>query len=224
MRYKSHQDTSMYKHIENYFDEYPAVGWRTGPSAYLNRSWCRLEMYYAATIPLPVPSHGTVSYSGKGLGGWSSKGTKQAVSQRSLRFSSDFRYHVSNGRRPHLLYGNFEDLARQAPYILPSFHNKHNFFQTYFDRYVPVEGQLCNEEDRAVVAAWTAKVLRHIHTIEQQATDVMKDGYEGERGVPQPGAFCYLETGEVYEGSVRGTLCMVWRMALVVLVAVQGGP
>jgi len=79
-----------------------------------------------------------------------------------------------------------------------------------------------------VVAAWTAKVLRHIHTIEQQATDAMKDGYEGERNEAGEyhgqGAFRYLETGEVYEGSVRGTLCMVWRMALVVLVAVQGGP
>ena len=205
MRYKNHKDTSMYKHIENYFDEYPAVGWGTGPSAYLNRSCCRLEMYYAATIPLPTSNNNSARQSTNGIvGGWSSKSTKSASSPRSQRFSSDFRYHVTNGRRPHLLYGDFEDLARQAPYILPSFHNKHNFFQTYFDRYVPVEGHLCNEEDRAVIAAWTVKVLSHIEAIEQQATDAMKDGYEGERNEAGEyhgqGAFRYLESGEVYEG------------------------
>ena len=202
-RYKNHMDTKAYKLIENYFDEYPASNWKNGPTAYLNIGWCRLEMYCAATIPLPAVNDSDAQQSTKSRSG-NGKTTKTAV--RNNNFSGDFQIHAGNGRRPHLLFGNYEELARRPPYILPSFHNKHNYYQTYFDRYVPCEGTVLSDAERNFIELWTSKVAPYIHSIESAATEALKDGYEGERNeageYDGEGSFRYLESGDYYEGQV----------------------
>ena len=202
-RYKNHKDTKPYKLIRNYFDEYPASNWNEGPNAYLNVGWCRLEMYCAATIPLPGRNDSDTQNSTKSRSG------KEKTTRGPLRidnFSGNFKIHVSNGRRPHILFGNYEELARQPPFILPSFHNKYNYYQTYFDRYVPCEGTVSSDAERAFMELWTAKVIPYIHSIETAATDALKDGYEGERNeageYEGEGSFRYLESGDIYEGQV----------------------
>ena len=138
-------------------------------------------------------------------------GRTSSASKRNENFSGDFQFHQSNGRRPHLLFGNFEELARRPPYILPSFHNKYNYYQTYFDRYVPSEGYFPpngqGQADREVVALWTSRLSSIIQSIESQASEALKDGYEGERNAAGEyegqGSFRYLETGDLYEGHWR---------------------
>ena len=67
-------------------------------------------------------------------------------------FSGHFKLNLYDGRRPHLMFGSYESLSRQAPYILPSFHNKYNFYLTYFQKFVPHadDAEFTVEADREV--------------------------------------------------------------------------
>ena len=38
--------------ITNYYEDYHLKPWNLGPVAYLNRAWCRMEMFYATNVPL----------------------------------------------------------------------------------------------------------------------------------------------------------------------------
>jgi hypothetical protein len=66
--------------------DYKAAAWRVGPHAYLSRSWCRMEMFYAANIPL-----------------------REDNETRMCKFEKGLKHAATHGRRPHLLYGTRED-------------------------------------------------------------------------------------------------------------------
>ena len=38
--------------INNFYDDYRAAAWNEGPYSYTQRGWCRVEMFYAANIPV----------------------------------------------------------------------------------------------------------------------------------------------------------------------------
>jgi hypothetical protein len=38
--------------IEHFYEDYNPAPWRVGPAAYMNRAWCRMEMFYAYNVPL----------------------------------------------------------------------------------------------------------------------------------------------------------------------------
>jgi hypothetical protein len=61
------------------YDEYLSEAWTGTPLSYLNRSWCRLEMFYAANIPLMEDNM-----------------------RRRSKLKAGLAYHCSQGRRPHI--------------------------------------------------------------------------------------------------------------------------
>jgi hypothetical protein len=95
--------------VSNWYKEYGSPGWNQGDHAYLNRSWCRVEMYFAANVPLN-PS--------------------DAV--RVSNFKAALLSSIQAGHRPHILFGSCE-LKRKAPVIvLPPLSNM------YFDEFNPI--------------------------------------------------------------------------------------
>ena len=106
--------------IRNLFDEYKSPAWNGNDYAYLNRGWCRVEMLYAANIPL-----------------------EKASAARMTKFKAGLLSSMQAGRRPHLLYGTREHkLVGRNPIQLPPLQN------SWFDNYNPVKGKLTKESDR----------------------------------------------------------------------------
>ena len=108
--------------IYNWYDDYLAAAWNEGPYSYTQRGWCRVEMFYAANIP---------------------------VLDDRLRaercFQHGFKVHVLNGVRPHLLYGTSESKQLRAPIILPPMQN------SFYDQLDPLKGNLTVLSDRAKI-------------------------------------------------------------------------
>ena len=104
--------------ISNLFSDYKAKAWNDGPQAYLNRGWCRVEMFYAANIPL-LPSHNT----------------KQEKVLAGLKSS------ILSGRRPHILYGSKESRELRPPRFLPPLQN------SYFEQFNPCLGTVSVPSD-----------------------------------------------------------------------------
>jgi hypothetical protein len=69
------------------FEAYEAQSWKVGNYAYLNRAWCRMEMFYAANIPL-----------------------RRDSALRAQKFVGGQHFAIISGRRPHILYGTREDM------------------------------------------------------------------------------------------------------------------
>jgi len=197
----------MYGPIYNYFNEYPADLWQNGVDSYLSRGWCRLEMNMAAAIPLALDGPHEVL----GRHDHVDKVTGDRLiltPKRMENFSGHFKLNLYDGRRPHLMFGSYESLSRQAPYILPSFHNKYNFYLTYFQKFVPHadDAEFTVEADREVVESYAAGLTFHVEEIAAKAeVEVLKDGYEGERNEDGDfhgfGSFKYIATGDFYEGN-----------------------
>ena len=104
----------------NIFDHYKSPAWNGNDYAYLNRGWCRVEMLYAANIPLEKDS-----------------------TTRMTKFKAGLLSSLQAGRRPHLLYGTREHkLVGFNPVQLPPLQN------SWFYNYNPVKGKLTKESDR----------------------------------------------------------------------------
>lgn len=95
--------------------DYKAKSWKEGPQAYLNRGWCRVEMLYAAHIPLRDNTNG---------------------GKRRSFFKGGLAYHCSQNRRPHFVYGNGESAEDRFPSILPPLQCN------YLTEYDPLKGKL----------------------------------------------------------------------------------
>jgi hypothetical protein len=73
--------------VFNWYKDYKAAAWSGERFGYVNRGWCRVEMFYAANIP-----------------------TKNTP-ERIAKFALGLQFHASNGVRPHCLYGTREIFA-----------------------------------------------------------------------------------------------------------------
>lgn len=89
---------------ENIFQNFSAKRWKGGPDAYLSRAWCRVEMMYAANIPV-------------------------LADNRHGKFKEGLAYHNRNNRRPHFLYPSRLALEDSAPSFLQPL--QHSFFSEY---------------------------------------------------------------------------------------------
>jgi hypothetical protein len=108
--------------ISNYFKEYKAKAWNDGNFAYLNRCWCRVEMMYAANVPLSAD-----------------------LSSRSKCFTAGLLQAVKANRRPHYIYGTREKMTNSAPMGLPPLRN------TFFKEFNPLTGSITKDTDRAKI-------------------------------------------------------------------------
>jgi hypothetical protein len=116
-----HASWSRPSKVTSLFEDYQSTGWRGSTYSYVNRGWCRVEMFYGANIPLNEDSE-----------------------ERKLKMRAGLLYHRSCGRRPHFLYGS-KDQGRQNPRVLPPLQN------SYFDEYHPVKGNVTVDSDKAKI-------------------------------------------------------------------------
>jgi hypothetical protein len=100
------------------YKDYKAPLWSEGNFAYVNRGWCRVEMFYAANIPL-LPCDET----------------------RKKKFAGGVYHQIVNGRRAHLLYGDYEHNKLLQPMVLSPLQN------SYFEKYHPLNGNLSVETE-----------------------------------------------------------------------------
>jgi hypothetical protein len=84
--------------IYDYYRDYKAAAWNAPLYGYTSRGWCRVEMFYAANIPLAIGS-----------------------AHRLSKLRAALKFHTSRGVRPHLLYGTREELG--SPIVLPPLQN-----------------------------------------------------------------------------------------------------
>jgi hypothetical protein len=82
--------------LRNLFDDYKANGWIAEKYGYVNRGWCRVEMFYAANISLHEHAPAKLS-----------------------KFKNGLHTHASAGRRPQFIYGRREAKFHHPPYCLP---------------------------------------------------------------------------------------------------------
>lgn len=104
------------------FYGYKAKEWCEGDYAYINRSWCRMEMLYAAHIPFR-PNNNV----------------------RARKFEFALKVGALAGHRPHILYGT-QELLRDRPLILERLDNG------FLTEYCPSKGSITKESDRLKIA------------------------------------------------------------------------
>lgn len=121
----------------NLFQDYNAASWRKGPLAYLNRAWCRMEMLYAATIPLRRES--------------------KPGGRRYLKFQGALKTAANQNRRPHFLYGSREYYESKQLLTLPPLRN------SYFHDFNPAHGVVRYEEDRKKIASLMLELEKYRH-------------------------------------------------------------
>ena len=100
------------------FIAYEAANWNKGDYAYINRAWCRMELFYAAFVTIRADSN-----------------------ERASKFVGGLRYACSIGRRPHILYGTREDkLNKSLKIIEPLQHS-------LLEAYSPLKGTITVKTD-----------------------------------------------------------------------------
>jgi hypothetical protein len=162
---KDHEQWKLPSAVSNMYDDYLSSAWNGQQFSYLNRGWCRIEMFYAVNVPLFEDS-----------------------SSRYAKFTAGLAYHRSQGRRPHLLYGNKEVVDRRNPIELPPLQN------SYYNKYNPVEGFVSVEKDKETIS----RLIKELEPFMKKA----KAGYEGEyKDGKRHGKGNYTNvSGDVYEG------------------------
>jgi hypothetical protein len=100
-------------------ERYLSSGWSGTAFSYLNRGWCRVEMFYGANIP-------SAKYS----------------EARVKKMSAVLRLHRSHGQRPQFLYGSKYKSDLRNPLLLHRLQNR------YFAEYHPVKGNLSVASDK----------------------------------------------------------------------------
>jgi hypothetical protein len=162
---KDHEHWQFPTLISNMYDDYLSSAWNGQQFSYLNRGWCRIEMFYAVNVPLLEDSL-----------------------VRKVKFTAGLAYHRSQGRRPHLLYGNKEVVGRRNPIVLPPLQN------SYCDQYSPINGFVSVEKDKETIS----RLIKELEPFMKKA----KVGYEGEYKDGKyhgKGKYTYAN-GDVYEG------------------------
>lgn len=179
--------------MNNFYEDYGATAWKGQPNSYLNRAWCRVEMFYAANIPLMDDDHG----------------------ERLKKMSNGLAFHRKEGRRPHFLFGTKEVDNFLSPFCLPPLQN------TWLERYHPEKGFLSYESNREVITRLVDELKPYMKKLEagyigERNNDGDKHGqgrlveenggvYEGswEYGTRQGKGSQFYPNGDVYEGQFK---------------------
>ena len=156
---------------EGLFHDYQAQGWNVTDHSYLNRGWCRLEMFYASAIP---PA-------------------EQSIHKAKLYFEHGLQASILTGRRPHLLYGTKESMSNMNPRQLPPLHN------SYFDKYHPSKGKLSVASDTTKITELVNELLPYLS--EDNLNIKKQYVGERQNGLREGIGNCYYPDGGVYEGA-----------------------
>ncbi len=167
-----------------FFSEYTHIGWNGSqcPFAYLSRSWCRLELFYAYYLP---PFSLSLSL------------------ERLSKLDSAFAWHARDGRRPHFLYcgsvgrerGRDTSSTSVSPFIVPPLP------KAWWDKYHPVHGNYSIRGDRDTLSRLIDSLKPYMTSFWKRERvgfvgeyDVRTGQREGESGA------CRYENGDLYEG------------------------
>lgn len=155
---------------DNILSMYSASKWNQGSDAYLNRAWCRVEMLYAAVIPIL-------------------ENDENSGVIRHTMFEGGLAYHCAQNRRPHFLYDFF--LQNVDPVLLPPLQH------SYFDGFHPLKGHLTVESDIYHIRQLVSDLQRYI---DARKITVGYAGETNGAGEPHGRGVMTYDTGEVYEG------------------------
>lgn len=117
----------------NLLNDYRAKSWNGAPWGYMHRAWCRMEMLYAAFIPL-LPS-------------------SRPGGERYAKFAQGLKLAADQNRRQHVLFGSKELYDTKDLLSLPPLRFKH--LQTHN----PEKGQVTKEADRRKIRALMEELL-----------------------------------------------------------------
>jgi hypothetical protein len=120
----------------NFFEVYKSTAWNGSDYSFLRRGWCRVEMFYAANVPLVEDSE-----------------------ERRGKLKAGLLSHRMGGRRPHLLYGSKEKAELRTPIVLPPLQN------SYFEEYNPENGTLTILEDRDKIQRLVNELKPYMKTV-----------------------------------------------------------
>jgi hypothetical protein len=121
--YSSEPDITMYQSSE-------WINNQNAPTCcYLNRAWCRLELFNAAAM-----------------------GFKLLYNKRINHFKSELLYHLRKHQRPTFLYGTKEFVDMNPPLTLPPI-SPH-----YWNEFHPEQGFVTDPEDDEIVVALTEQL------------------------------------------------------------------
>jgi len=163
--------------INNMYEDYKSPGWRGTPASYLNRGWCRVEMFYAANIPLFLADN------------------PEAFAERVKKFDHGIAYHQKEGRRPHILFGTHEKKIRLEPFILPPLQN------SWFEEYHPEKGHLTKDADRQVIHKLVEDIKPYMKFVVEGYT-----GDHNSQGQREGHGKYLYDNGESYEGDWKADL------------------
>lgn len=116
--------------VPDYYANYehaPLFNDKKNPRAFLNRAWCRMELLYAATMPLLEDENSDVI-------------------RRKCKFASVFRAHTNNNHRSHLLYTSWESRYKLSPIVLPLIP-----IAELLKLYNPLRGYTTHPQDREII-------------------------------------------------------------------------
>lgn len=145
--------------------------WSAGQKKYMDRAWCQLETLYGFHLPLIED---------------------EFTEKRLCHTSGCLLYSLSNGLRPHILYGTRDWKNRLPPRVLPSATD------SLFVCCDPMEGSTTNPKDKDVIKVW-------FNTLQPFKRTVVH-GYEGERkhrGERHGFGIHRFKNGDVFKGDFR---------------------
>ena len=118
-----------YNSWSDIYQDYRADTWNADKFGYVNRGWCRVEMFFAANIPAVNNS------------------------ERVERLSQGLKTFVSRGVRPHFLYGTHERKENILPRLIPPMQN------SYFEKYHPAKGEVSVPRDKVKIEELVQQLL-----------------------------------------------------------------
>ena len=140
--------------FKNLFDDYLASAWNEGPYSYIHRGWCRVEMFYAANIPVI-----------------------EDITRAEVLFQHGLKKKVLESVRPHLLYGTSEFSNGRSPIILPPLQN------SYYDKLNPIFGNITVATDRLKIEELYEQLKPHFKIAkEDYIGSYDHEGYKSDNG------------------------------------------
>lgn len=177
--------------VPDYYANYehaPLFNEKNNPRAFMNRSWCRIELLYAATMPLLEDENSDVI-------------------KRKCKFASVFRAHTNNNHRSHLLYTSFESRYQLSPIVLPLLP-----IADLLKRYNPLRGHTTHPQDREIIGrlhsllkphfkeALTRKSVANLFDMTSSAPQSSVGG--GGSGFDPRRRLSLLPNGDIYMGEL----------------------
>lgn len=153
--------------------DYGVDNWYKGDYAYLNRAWCRIEMFYLSVLPIYF-----------------------VIGKRDL-LHGNLKFAYMDKRRPHIVYSTQDQRNGLDPLFL-----KYDFLQTDIrDKYCPLTGKVSFTADMQYIKKLYHIIVNYIDT--EKKKDPIRRKYQGERNKlgQKHGQGLYVDDGgNVYEG------------------------